>query len=258
MPFALLGFFAGAAFACSLAGRCFGPLLTAAPPILCCGPAFVITYTACRKRSQPSGRSSVSSPFFLEFSPTMPNPWDRPPRAAIGDINADDTYAGVGHVLSQWEQVEIQLGYLHSAFLFKHLDWYAMIEYGKGHTFRARSGLLLAEGTRFFVKTPNQQAEAEFEALYQKIVAFSDRRHDVAHGIVRDETWANWRTPGFQDPNSMGRRYFLLPSHYKAKNLNEHLLPEYAYWAPTLRSIAHDLMMLALEIQGFSTKIAKL
>ena len=133
-----------------------------------------------------------------------------------------------------------------------------MIEYGRGSTFKGRMTLLLADKERFFIKVHDQEIEAEFETLYRKVIAFADRRHDVAHAVVRDETWADWRTPNFPDPNSMGRRYFLLPSHYKARNFNENLLPEFAYGAPTLRSIAHDLMMLALEIQGFSAKIAHL
>ena len=188
----------------------------------------------------------------------MQNPWDRPPLPAFGDTNSEETYAGVGKVLSQWEQTEIQLGYLHSAFLFRHLDWEAMIKYGKGATFRSRSTLLIESKNHFFVRVHDQNIEAEFDALYQKVTSFADRRHEVAHAVVRDETWADWRIPNYPDLNTMGKRWFLLPSHYKARNFNEHLLPEFAYTGPTLRSLAHDLMMLALEIQGFSAKIAKL
>ena len=186
----------------------------------------------------------------------MSNPWDRPPLPAIGDTNPDYTYAGVGHVLSAWEQTEIELGYLLSAFRLKHLDWETMIEYGKGTTFLGRCDKLLSGKDEFFIKVHNQAVEAEFDAIYKATENFAKRRHDIAHAIVRDETWARWRVPNQPDPDSMGRRWFLLPPHYNGRSYNEHALPEYAYTSATLRTLAHGLSMLSLEIQGFSRKIA--
>jgi hypothetical protein len=187
----------------------------------------------------------------------MSNPWDRPPLPSFGDANDDFTYAGVGRVLSQWEHVELQLGYLHSALRGKYQDYDTMIDYGVGSAFRDRFRRLEAAARAFFVRYSSQEFEARFEALRTKVLAFADRRHDVAHGIVRDETWTEWRIRGQPDPESQGRRYFLLPTHYKAKNFNLYMHPEYSYTYPTLRQLAHQLMLLSTEVMGFGEQTAR-
>jgi len=37
----------------------------------------------------------------------MPNPWDPFPFPLVGDENSHDTYAGMGRVASEWENIEI-------------------------------------------------------------------------------------------------------------------------------------------------------
>jgi hypothetical protein len=69
----------------------------------------------------------------------MSNPWERPPLSSAGNANPSDLYIGVGRVLSQWEIVELQLGYLYTAFVLKYQNWEAVIEYGRGPTFKGRS-----------------------------------------------------------------------------------------------------------------------
>jgi hypothetical protein len=56
----------------------------------------------------------------------MQNPWDRPPLPSAGNADPNDIYIGVGRVLSQWEIVELQLGYLYTAFILKHNRWEAV------------------------------------------------------------------------------------------------------------------------------------
>jgi hypothetical protein len=41
--------------------------------------------------------------------------WDRPSLTQQGDIDPNYTYVGVGKVLSRWEKIEIQLGYVYTA-----------------------------------------------------------------------------------------------------------------------------------------------
>jgi hypothetical protein len=182
---------------------------------------------------------------------------DRPPLPWEGDVNPDLTYAGVGRVTSAWEKVELQLRFLHSALLGKYQDFDALTDYGTKSAFRGRFEHMQEAGRRFFCRFPDQMFEADFDAFCAKISAFADRRHDVAHGIFRDQEWASWRIPGKPDPFSQGTRYFLLPSHYKAKNFGENLSPAYAYTSPTLQTLASRLEQLSVEVDGFGLGTAR-
>lgn len=122
----------------------------------------------------------------------MSNPWERPPLPSAGNATPNDLYIGVGRVLSQWEIVELQLGYLYTAFVLKHQNWEAVIEYGRGPTFKSRSDILTKAAKHFFVAHNNQRIEGDFDCLFRRTVLFGDRRHDVVHAVVRDESWARW------------------------------------------------------------------
>ena len=37
---------------------------------------------------------------------TMPNPWDIPPAAKVGNVSPDEIYVEVGKALSEWEMLE--------------------------------------------------------------------------------------------------------------------------------------------------------
>jgi hypothetical protein len=60
----------------------------------------------------------------------MQQPWERPSLVREGDPDPNHTYISVGRVLSQWEGVEIQLGYVYTAAAERHGDWWALLEYG--------------------------------------------------------------------------------------------------------------------------------
>jgi hypothetical protein len=145
----------------------------------------------------------------------MEQPWDRPVLVREGDSNPNYTHMSVGRVLSQWEGVEIQLGYVYTAAAGNPGDWYALLEYGKGSTSAVRLEIVRKAVTAFFVKHPNQEVEGRVDTLLTTAGLFAARRHDMAHGIVRDHTWARWRIP--PDPHDT-TGYFLLPSHYKGKS----------------------------------------
>jgi hypothetical protein len=133
-----------------------------------------------------------------------------------GDSDPNYTYISVGRVLSQWEGVKIELGYVYTAVAGNHGDWYKLLEYVEGSSFKGRFCILEKALSSFFVKHPEQEIEAKLECFLKKVNKFAARRHDVAHGIVRDHSWAGWRIPpDTTDPTG----YFLLPSHYKGKAL---------------------------------------
>jgi hypothetical protein len=186
----------------------------------------------------------------------MPNPWERPPLPSAGNANPNDIYCAVGRVLSNWEIVELQLGYLYTAFISKPQNWGAVIEYGSGAAFKRRSQILERAAKEFFITHSNQRIEGEFDCLFRITILFGDRRHDIAHAIVRDESWARWVIQSGQPGQLPPRGYFILPTHYKRNRYDDNMLPEYAYNSYYLRDIEYHLIQLQTEIIGFGHRIA--
>jgi hypothetical protein len=185
----------------------------------------------------------------LSWGSIMPKPWDRPPLVLEGDKNPFDTYQAVGRLLSQWEGVEIQLGYIYTSAVGRHGDWWALLEYGEGSAFRGRFLILQEAISNLFIKFPNQEVEGKVDCFLKKVSNFAQRRHDVAHGIVRDRSWAPWRLP--PDPvDTTG--HFLLPSHYKGRAYDSTALPIYAYTARSMETLRHQLGMLETEAMGMA------
>ncbi len=177
----------------------------------------------------------------------MREPWDRPSLVREGDLHDHTTYLFVGRVLSQWEGVEIQLGYIHAAAVGRHGDWDALLEYGKGSAFLGRFTILQNVISSFFARHPNQEAEGNLCRFLAKVNNFAARRHDVAHGIVRDSGWVRWRLP--HDPGDP-TGYFLLPSHYKGRAYDDSALPTYVYTARSMEELRFHLIQLETEAMG--------
>ncbi|SHH24973.1 hypothetical protein SAMN05444169_6534 [Bradyrhizobium erythrophlei] len=179
----------------------------------------------------------------------MRQPWERPSLVREGDPDPNHTYFSVGRVLSQWEGVEIQLGYVYTAAVGRLGDWWALLEYGEGRAFLGRFNILKAAISNLFVRLPNQEVEGKLDCFLIKVNDFAARRHDVAHGIVRDRGWANWRLP--HDPGDT-TGYFLLPSHYKGRAYDSSALPTYAYTAQSMEALRHHLIQLETEAMGIA------
>jgi len=184
----------------------------------------------------------------------MEQPWDRPALVREGDSNPNYTYMAVGRVLSQWECVEIQLGYVYTAATGNPGDWYTLLEYGDGNTTAHRLKIVRDAVTAFFVKYPNQAVEGRVESVLTMAGLFAARRHDVAHAIVRDHTWARWRIPPDpRDPTG----YFLLPSHYRGKTFDDSALPIYAYTTSSMEILRHRLILLETEAHGVAEHLKR-
>lgn len=181
----------------------------------------------------------------------MSSLWDRPPLPAQGDANPKDTYVGVGCVLSQWERVELQIGYVYTGLVGKHGEWEALREFGEGATTRSRLCRLKQAASQLFIAKPHQWREGDFDRFCKEAEAAAARRHDVAHGVVRSHEWANWWVSSEASPPQRG--FFLLPSHYKGSAYNEIALPEYAYTSKTLWELQSHLSRLETEAVGFAS-----
>ena len=115
----------------------------------------------------------------------MPEPWDFIEPSALGDLDKNATYAGVGRVLSEWGKIEVGLSYLYAILSGRPREGAAIREYGSKSIFSQRADDLCRIGRSYFVSNPDQKAEAEFDKLLRAARHFSARRNDVAHGIVR-------------------------------------------------------------------------
>ena len=167
----------------------------------------------------------------------MADPWDVPPFPVEGDDIDDTTYAAVGRVLSRWEELEVCLTHLHAAFLGRPHDPEAHRAYGQGTIFRTRFDTLKQAAERFFIFKPNQEREAKFDELADKALRFSDRRNEVAHGVVRPIHWYKSAEKG--DRTSV--QFILVPPHYNVRKFGLDYRPSFAYTSATLLPLERHL-----------------
>jgi hypothetical protein len=185
------------------------------------------------------------------------SPWERQPLPSKGNSDPAAIYIGIGRVLNQWEETELQLGSLYTAFALRFQDWEALTQYGACATSENRLETLRQSAKRFFIAHADQKLEGDFFCLMRRAKRFKERRHDVAHAMVRDDTWAHWI---IIDERSMPRQpkgYFLLPTHYKRNRFNDSFIPEYAYNSESLKELEYNLTQFSLEIMGFAHYVSR-
>jgi hypothetical protein len=187
----------------------------------------------------------------------MPNPWDRPPLPSKGDDDDDITYAGVGRVVTEWEQVEQALAALYSLLVGRFEDREATREYGEGAVLKGRLERLARVAEGFFVSIRNQDLEGEFDSLLDKVRLYADRRNDIAHGRVWDIEWFIRRPGVLPDPN-IRFQFCVVPPDYKGKLFNPNNMPLYVYTRPELNNLqgvfhgfTHEVMQLTWKLRRF-------
>jgi hypothetical protein len=183
----------------------------------------------------------------------MSDPWDRPPAPAQGDDDENALFAGVGRVVSNWELIESELSHLFAMFIGVLYTEAAYDQYyERGKTTQARLAATRKAAERFFQKAPDQAVEGEFCGLMRRIGGFSERRHEVAHGVVRP---MRWHQHGVR-PGESARRFCLVPPHYQREWLDENRTPKYAYASKELVDLAQALFALAFELGTFRRRMA--
>jgi hypothetical protein len=176
----------------------------------------------------------------------MTNPWDVPPLPDRGDDDIERTFAGVGHVLSQWESVEIEMSVLFTLFTNRPADAEARREYGKGTIFANRA-IIIEEAAAKWLR--DQTLESEFDRLLCVARHFADRRNDVAHGIVRPIQWV---IP--IDRQYYRLEYCLAPPYHTYRKYDSNNRPEYIYISETLSDLAHKIRVLCSEVLQFRVR----
>ena len=186
----------------------------------------------------------------------MCDPWDRPPIPPSGDPHEDITYRAVGRFLSRWENIESELSHLYAIFIGKYFKPEAYDEYyDKSKTFGMRMNTLKKAASKFFVQRPSQIDEGDFSNLVDRVSGFGDRRHEIAHGIVRPYQYyaplTEWSDPYNDDPNPT----CLAPPHYQRSWFGELQLPKYVYVSTQIDKMTNKLSDLLTDILEFKHRL---
>jgi hypothetical protein len=184
-------------------------------------------------------------------SNVMTNPWDIPAFPNKADTDDSATFAGVGHVLTEWELVEFVLGTIYSIFrgdlTLKLVHEYAVL----GQVFSRRYPRLKAESDSYFGRYPNQSIERQFYKLLERAIGYSGRRNDVAHGIVfavQETSYFKIRLGQFPPHTNL---WLLVPPAYALEKHIGTVRPLYAYSSTELNALAKNLNELSSDLQAF-------
>ena len=182
------------------------------------------------------------------------DPWHSSSLPQKGDADAISTYAGVGRVLSQWEEVEVELSAIYTILRGKHRQLAAFHEYGLGRIFADRVQIFEKAMEAFFIKRPNQQLEGEMFVILQRVKNLANRRNEVAHGLVRPIQWMRSRRA--DDPP--GGQFVLVPSHYNKRKFTPKTLPTYAYTSIELHAVEMALFDARTALADYSLALGAL
>jgi hypothetical protein len=184
----------------------------------------------------------------------MSNPWDIPPFPVRGDADQNDTYAGVGRVLSQWEAIEVELSHVYSLLVYRHEDLEALREYGRPTIFRDRLDSLQRAAERYFQSNPHQETESEFSDIAKIARNFSARKNDVAHSIVRPYRWTFPPSAETVDPFEP-MQFCATPPHYSGKKFMPENLPIYVYTSVEMNALSVALFEFSHQIIELKWKL---
>jgi hypothetical protein len=186
----------------------------------------------------------------------MPEPWDVPPLPERGDNCEDVTYAGVGRVISSWEAVEVQLAHLYTVFIGRPHEHHAIRAYGSPRIFADRLVLVRRAADQYFVSAPDQAVEGDVTELLERVRRYSDRRNEVAHGIVRQMSWVRALRDRLVS-DAVGKfQYCLVPPHYTFRKFDGQNQPTYAYTSAELLTLNERLFWLAQEVSDLRQRVA--
>lgn len=116
-------------------------------------------------------------------------PWDRRPWPRVGDSDIAALYASIGCALTAWERYESELAFLFSQFVSTGPGSIhpAMRAYCAVRTFQGRMEMLQAASESFFYGWGIKDGDplmSEFKSMLNPSKRYSERRNDIAHGVV--------------------------------------------------------------------------
>lgn len=185
-------------------------------------------------------------------------PWDRRPWPGCGDAEMDKLYAAAGRVLSQWERYEATLALLFSGFVAGFDNKPARRAYSAVRTFEGRAEMLRAASAAYFDEHPDDKTLEAFKIILKEAVSFSQRRNDVAHGVVDFHYSETALTSGRSDPLLIVENgYGLYPSAASFKERSLANAPTYCYTSDELDYFYGHFLRLVSEAIKFSRLILR-
>jgi hypothetical protein len=176
----------------------------------------------------------------------MSNPWDIPPIPWHGDVLPTKTHEARSRALDAWEHLEISL-YILDGWIGNVLKERGI--YGSGIIFVKRLENLETASGKFFVKYPSQHNESEYEILMCHIRQFSQRRHDIAHGIVQPLIT-------LKNKDLSQTEWALMPPFYNTQRIKiPKYFPNYAYTEQVLLEFVAKFEALREQLIRFSELI---
>jgi hypothetical protein len=172
----------------------------------------------------------------------MADPWEIPPIPDRGDVSAKDTHVARSRALDAWESLEVALSMLDMLFA-RTLGIRA--KYGSGQIFVKRLDILEKGANDYFIKYPNQDKEAAFGVLVCQLRRYSQRRHDIAHGIVQPL--------GIND--NIGVEFGVLPAGYTIDRKG-HCFPKFIYNAEIIAALENRFIDLWRQTMDFMSRLS--
>jgi hypothetical protein len=178
----------------------------------------------------------------------MENPWDPFPIPVSGDEDFERTLAGVGHVMSAWEAIELNFARIYSVFVGQGSRGKAIQDYGGPRIFRDRRNELQKVSDAYFVNCPDQTKESELARLLDIASRYSERRNEVAHGIVMEvQTLKYFASRMPFSPRGVPQN-LVVPPFYTVRNHRDDGMPKYAF-------SRHQMIVLSKNMYKFNEEI---
>jgi len=184
----------------------------------------------------------------------MGNPWDPLPIPRDADLDDTVTYEWVGRIIDRWEHIEFTLARLHSVFAGDPDGSEELREYGAGRTVSDRDRLIRATAEKWFVRNPNQTREGRFDKLMQEYIGFSDRRNEIAHGIVHQVTGLTMFRARTTRSDYLVQ-YAVIPAYHVMKRYHDNGVPKYMYGSAEMMLLEAKLIDLQLAAFDFLSEI---
>ena len=117
-----------------------------------------------------------------------------------------------------------------------------------------RDAIIRASAERWFVKNPSQKKEERFDKFMQEVVGFSDRRNEIAHGVVHPVKRPRvlWMQTTRADYLV---QYAVIPAYHVMKRFHANGVPKYMYGTPEMMLLEAKLVDLQLAIFDFLNEI---
>jgi hypothetical protein len=148
--------------------------------------------------------------------------WGALPVETEGDDQLYTTYGAVGAALTQWELFEAYLSLVFGVLI--GLDRESMAAhraYGSVLSFNGRLSMVKAAAEAYFLEHPHAELQAAFDRLSKEASAASQRRNEIAHGVVQASN----------PPKNVfdGARFVLYPAYYATTKRSHDHAPRYGY-----------------------------